>query len=73
MTEIIVYEEFAKVDGLAVPTKCSVYGTDRSLLASFPEVRDWSFRKSFDESRMVVSPNAVLDTSSPSRTAKTPD
>ena len=72
MTEIIVYEEFAKVDGLTVPTKCSVYAKDHSPWASFPEVRDWSFSRSFDESRMVVSPNAVLDTSSPKRTAKTP-
>ncbi len=72
MTEIAVYDEFAEVDGLTVATKCSIYGKDRSALASW-EWRDWSFNKPFDESRMVVSPNAVLDTSSPSRTAKTPD
>ena len=65
MTEVIVYEEFATVDGLAVPTKSSIFGTDRSPIASFTEVRDWSFSRPFDESRLVMPPNAVLDTSTP--------
>ena len=72
MTEVIVYEEFATVDGLTVPTKCSIYGKDHAPLASFPEVRDWSFSRPFDESRMVMPSDAVLDTSSPTRAAKTP-
>ncbi len=71
MTEIIVYEEFATVDGLTVPMKSSIYGKDGSSLASFPELRDWSFSKPFDESRMVMPPDAVLDTSSPTRPAGT--
>ncbi len=71
ITEIIVYEEFTTLDGLTVPTKCSVYGKDRSLYASFPEVRDWSFSRPFDESRMVMPPNAVLDTSSAIRATQT--
>ena len=71
LIEIIVYDEFATVDGLTVPIKASVYGKDRSPLASL-EWRDWSFSKRFDESRMVMPSNAVLDTSSPTRTAKTP-
>ncbi len=72
MTEVIVYEEFATVDGLTVPTKASIYGKDGSPLASFPEVRDWSFSQPFDESRMIIPPNAVLDTSSPTRTSDRP-
>ena len=72
MTDIIVYEEFATVDGLTVPTKCSIYGKDHAPWASFPEVRDWSFSRPFDESRMVMPSDAVLDTSSPTRAAKTP-
>ena len=71
MTEVIVYEEFATVDGLTVPAKASIYGKDRSPLASFSEVRDWSFSQPFDESRMVMPSNAVLDTSSPIRPTKT--
>ncbi len=73
LTEIIVYEEFATVDGLTVPTKCSVYGKDGSPLASFPNVRDWSFSRPFDESRMVMPSNAVLDTSNPNRATNARD
>jgi len=72
MTEVIVYEEFTTVDGLTVPTKASVYAKDRSPLASFPEVREWSFNQRFDESRMLMPSNAVLDTSSPTRPNETP-
>ena len=71
LTEVIVYDEFATVDGLTVLIKASVYGEDHSPLASF-EWRDWTFSKRFDESRMLMPSNAVLDTSSPTRTAKTP-
>ena len=71
IVEIAVYDEFAEVDGLTVPAKCSIYGKDRSALGSW-EWRGWSFDKPFDESRMVMPSNAVLDTSSPTRTAKTP-
>ncbi|MFQ5777539.1 MAG: hypothetical protein ACE5IP_05985 [Terriglobia bacterium] len=71
ITEIIVYDEFATVDGLTVPVRASVYGHDHSPRASFAW-RDWSFRKPFDESRMVMPSNAVLDTSSPARAADTP-
>ncbi len=69
--EVLKYEEIATVDGLTVPTKSSIYGEDRSPLASFPEVRDWSFSKPFDESRMVMPSDALLDTSSLTRSAET--
>ena len=71
LTEVIVYDEFATVDGLTVLIKASVYGKDHSPLASL-EWRDWSFSKRFDESRMLMPSNAELDTSRPTRTAKTP-
>ena len=71
--EVIGYEEFATVDGLTVPTKCSIYAMDRSPLASFPKVWDWSFQQAFDESRMVMPADAVLDTSSARRAAKKPE
>ncbi|MFQ5778779.1 MAG: hypothetical protein ACE5IP_12305 [Terriglobia bacterium] len=66
LTEIIVYDEFATVDGLQVPTKASVYAHDHSLRATF-EWRAWSFREPFDESRMEMASTAVLDTSSPTQ------
>ncbi len=71
LIEIIVYDEFATVDGLTVPIKASCYDKDRSPVWSF-EWRDWTFSKRFDQSRMLMPSNAVLDTSSPTRTAKTP-
>ena len=64
--EIAVYDEFATVDGLVVPMRSSIYGKDRSLLASL-EWRNWSFDKPFDESRMVMAADAVVDASSPIR------
>lgn len=62
---IILYEEYATVDGLRVPVKTTLYWKqDRSLYGT-RNVKDWSFREPFDESRMVMPPGAVLDTSSP--------
>ena len=65
---VFLYEEFATVDGLTVPTKSSIHLQDGTPMGSY-EWRDWSFSKSFDESRMVMSSDAVLDDSSPTRTA----
>ena len=62
--EIAVYDKFATVEGLVVPMKCSIYGKDRSPFASW-EWRNWSFDRPFDESRMVMAADAVVDTSSP--------
>ena len=68
---VFVYEGFTIVDGLTVPTSASVYQKDRTAYGSY-EWREWSFSEPFDESRMVMPSNAVLDTSSPTRTTKTP-
>ena len=62
--EIAVYDRFTIVEGLVVPTKCSIYGKDRSPLASL-EWRNWSLGRPFDESRMVMAAGAVVDASSP--------
>ncbi|MFQ5695818.1 MAG: hypothetical protein ACE5HB_07510 [Terriglobia bacterium] len=69
--EVLVYDEYATVDGLTVPTKGSVYALDASPLASF-EWRDWSFRQPFDESRMVMPTGAVVDTSNRTRMPEQP-
>lgn len=61
---ILVYDDFATVDGLVVPTAYSIYETDKTPYASC-EIRDWSFEKPFDTSRMVMPEDAVLDESTP--------
>lgn len=63
---ILVYETFATVDGLVVPTRYSIFEKDHKLYAVC-EIRDWSFQKPFDASRMIVSPNAVVDPSNAKR------
>ncbi len=59
---ILVYDEFTIVDGLTVPTRCSIYKLDQTLFAS-TKIRDWSFSKPFDASRMIMPEGAVVDTS----------
>ena len=61
---ILVYEEFETVDDLLVPTRYTIYETDHKPYATC-EITDWSFSKPFDESRMEMPENAVLDTSNP--------
>ncbi|MGH7452535.1 MAG: DUF6503 family protein [bacterium] len=63
---ILIYEEFATVDGLVVPTRYSIYEENHSLYASC-EIRSWSFKKPFDATRMTMPPGAVIDSSSPTR------
>lgn len=57
-----VYDELERVDGLMVPTRCSIYELDQTPYASI-EVGGWSFRKPFDASRMSMPEGAVIDTS----------
>ncbi len=59
---IFVFDEFETVDGLTVPTRCSIYELDRTLFAS-SEILDWSFSKTLDASRMIMPEGAVVDTS----------
>ncbi|MGH7454436.1 MAG: DUF6503 family protein [bacterium] len=64
---ILVYEAFATVDGLVVPTRYSIYEKNHSLYATC-EIRSWSFKKPFDTARMTMPPDAVIDASSPTGT-----
>jgi hypothetical protein len=59
---ILVYDEVAGVNRLIVPTHYSIYELDRTPYARC-EIRDWSFSRPFDESRMEMTANAVLDES----------
>lgn len=61
---ILVYDEFTEVHGLSVPTRYTIYDKDHSVYASC-DVRDWSFTRPFDASRMIVPAGAVVDDSTP--------
>jgi len=61
---ILVFEEFETVSDLVVPTKYTIYETDQSVYASC-EIRNWSFSKSFDSSRMEMPEGAVIDETEP--------
>jgi hypothetical protein len=61
---ILVYENFATIGGLLVPTRYSIYEKNHKLIASC-EIRNWSFEKPFDSGRMTKSASAVVDTSKP--------
>ena len=60
----LIFDEFATVDELVVPTHYTIYRGDGAVYAT-NEIRDWSFRRPFDESRMVMPDGAVVDESAP--------
>ncbi len=60
---ILVYDEYASVDGLLVPTRFTVY-EDGALYAAC-EISDWSFSKPFDAARLAMPADAVVDESVP--------
>ena len=60
----LIYEQHAEVEGLQLPTRYSIYNNDGSLFASV-DVRDWSFERPFDLSRMTMPEGAVVDESTP--------
>ncbi len=60
----LVYDDFATTSGLTVPTAYSIYEPDQTLYATC-DIRDWSFEKPFDASRMVMPEGAVVDESTP--------
>lgn len=62
----LLFEEFETENGLLVPVRYTIYNQDHSVYATC-SVRDWSFSEPFDESRMTMPENGVLDTSRPSR------
>ncbi|NJL29671.1 MAG: hypothetical protein HC897_18155 [Thermoanaerobaculia bacterium] len=61
---VLVFEDFATVDGLVVPTRYTVYQADRSVFAS-SKIHRWSFREPFDTARMTPPAGAVFDESQP--------
>ncbi len=61
---ILVFDQHTTVDGLLVPTHYTIYETDRSVYASC-DVRDWSFTRAFDTSRMSMPEGAAIDDSTP--------
>lgn len=66
-----VYDSYARVGGLLVPTRYHTVGTDGMLYGEH-DVRDWAVGVKFDETRMKRPADAVLDQSSHRRSAKHP-
>lgn len=60
----LVYGGYAEVAGLKVPTSYTIYRPDGEVYGS-AEIRDWSFMRPFDEARMTMPENAVMDESKP--------
>jgi hypothetical protein len=61
-----VYDEYARVGGLLLPTRYHTVGPDGKP-AGEHEVTGWAVDVPFDESRMKKPRNAVVDTDLPSR------
>ena len=61
---VLVYEDFATVDGRVVPTRYTIYRLDHSPIGTCT-VRDWAFDKPFDEARMAMPDSATVDQSTP--------
>ncbi len=60
---LLVYDTSATVDGLVVPTAFTIY-EDGEVYATC-QIRNWSFQKPFDESRLEMPAEAVIDESQP--------
>jgi len=61
---VVAFEEHMGVGGLTVPTRFAIYRTDHTPVATCV-IRDWSFERPFDESRMSMPEGAVVDESTP--------
>jgi hypothetical protein len=66
---VLVYEDFATVEGMVVPTRYTIYQKNHTIVASC-EIRNWSFKKPFDAARLTKPPGAVVDNSSPTQQTK---
>ncbi len=60
---IHVYDAWAQVDGLLVTTRYHTVGPDGAIYGRHT-VTGWSLRKPFDATRLVPTPDSVIDTSS---------
>jgi hypothetical protein len=61
---ILIFDEFATVEGLQVPTHYTIYETDHKVYADCG-ISNWSFQKPFDSARMTMPEGAVVDDSTP--------
>jgi len=61
---LLVYEDFQTVNGLLVPTKYTIYSGPGQPIASCV-IRDWSFKRPFDEGRMTRPAEAAIDSTTP--------
>lgn len=59
----VLYEEHATVDGLIVPTRYEFFVKEGHKPLATVRVRDWSFSKPFDASRLTMPAGGVLDKS----------
>ncbi len=64
---IFVWQETVEVDGLIVPSRYTVYWPSGAPVTRGAEIRDWSFRRPFDASRLTMPADAVADLSTPMR------
>jgi hypothetical protein len=63
---ILVYEAYETVDGIIVPARYTIFDKSHSMIAKC-EIRNWSFKKPFDTTRMTMPRDAVVDPSTPTR------
>lgn len=62
--KLLTYDEYANIQGLNLPVHYTIYNMDGSKYAEC-EFRDWSLSLPFDESRMEMPADAVIDTTTP--------
>lgn len=64
---LLVYDEYETVEGLVVPSHYTIYemGEEGPFVYASCDIRDWSFSRPFDASRMTLPEDAVIDESIP--------
>jgi hypothetical protein len=62
---LLLYEEHATVNGLVVPTRYEIFGKEGHVPYVSVRLRDWSFSKPFDPSRLEMPAGGAVDTSRP--------
>lgn len=62
---LVLYEEHATVNGLVVPTRYEFFRRDGHVPLFTARLRDWSFSKPFDASRLEMPAGGVVDESRP--------
>lgn len=64
---LLLYEEYTTVGGLVVPTRYEIFQKAGYKPFATARLRDWSFSKPFDATRLIMPTTGVVDTSSPTR------